>query len=38
MGKIVYDIPFAARLNGIIKNEYLISWEVNSFNELLLMR
>ena len=38
MGKIVYDNPFAERLNGIIKNEYLISWEVNSFNELLLMR
>lgn len=37
MSKSVYDNPFAERLNGIIKNEYLIPWEVNSFAELELL-
>lgn len=34
MGKQAYENPNAERLNGIIKNEYLLPWGVNSFSEL----
>ena len=34
MGKQAYENPNAERLNGIIKNEYLMPWSVNSFGEL----
>lgn len=37
MGKSAYDNPNAERLNGIIKNEYLIPWGVNSLTQLLLL-
>ena len=36
MGKNAYDNPNAERLNGILKNEYLIPWGVNSLDKLLL--
>jgi putative transposase len=36
MGKQAYENPNAERFNGIIKNEYLIPWEVNSFPQLEL--
>lgn len=35
MGKQAYENPNAERLNGIIKNEYLLPWEVNSFPQLV---
>ena len=37
MGKSAYENPNAERLNGIIKNEYLIPWGVNSMAQLLLL-
>jgi putative transposase len=37
MGKSAYENPNAERLNGIIKNEYLIPWGVNSITQLILM-
>lgn len=37
MGKQAYDNPNAERINGIIKNDYLLPWEVNSFSKLQLL-
>jgi len=34
MGKIAQDNAFAERVNGIIKNEYLKSWDITDFNSL----
>lgn len=36
MGKQAYDNPNAERINGTIKNDYLLPWEVNSFSKLEL--
>jgi putative transposase len=36
MGKQAYDNPNAERINGTIKNDYLLPWEVNSFHKLEL--
>ncbi|WP_338141437.1 integrase core domain-containing protein [Leptospira santarosai] len=33
----VYENPFAERVNGIIKNEYLIPYGVNSFERLQIL-
>jgi putative transposase len=37
MGKQAYDNPNAERVNGTIKNDYLLPWEVNSFSKLELL-
>lgn len=37
MGKQAYDNPNAERINGTIKNDYLIPWDVNSFAKLELL-
>ena len=37
MGKQAYDNPNAERINGTIKNDYLLPWEVNSFAKLELL-
>ena len=34
MGKTAYENPFAERINGTIKNDYLIPFAPDSFNEL----
>ena len=36
MGKQAYENPNAERFNGILKNEYLLPWEVNSLPQLVL--
>jgi putative transposase len=36
MGKEAYENPNAERVNGTIKNDYLIPWEVDSFSQLKL--
>ena len=36
MGKQAYDNPNAERINGTIKNDYLLPWGVNSFSKLEL--
>ena len=36
MGKQAYENPNAERINGTIKNDYLLPWEVNSFHKLQL--
>ena len=36
MAKNAYENPNAERLNGIIKNEYLLPWGVNSMAQLIL--
>ena len=34
MGKVAYENPYAERINGIIKNEYLKRWQIADFNDL----
>lgn len=34
MGTVAWENPFAERINGIIKNEYLNSWEIKDFSDL----
>lgn len=34
MGNIAWENAFAERINGIIKNEYLKKWSINSFDQL----
>lgn len=34
MGNAAWENAFAERINGIIKNEYLKMWSINSFEEL----
>lgn len=34
MGRTAYENPYAERINGIIKNDYLIPWEPSTFDEL----
>ena len=36
MGKQAYENPNAERLNGILKNEYLLPWDINSLPKLEL--
>lgn len=34
MGLVAWENPYAERVNGIIKNEYLKKWEIHDFNDL----
>ena len=34
MGMVAWENPYAERINGIIKNEYLKKWEIKDFNDL----
>ena len=34
MGKVAWENPYAERINGIIKNEYLSRWKINDLNDL----
>lgn len=34
MGRTAYENPYAERINGIIKNDYIIPWEPKRFEEL----
>lgn len=34
MGKVAWENPFAERINGTIKNEYLKKWKINGLKEL----